>query len=56
MARELLHYGIHFILPLAIGLIAYPHYQWKAVLILPIRSEDLLHALDYGTGDGDPGF
>lgn len=34
MARELLHYGIHFILPLAIGLIAYPHYRWKAVLIL----------------------
>ncbi len=34
MYRELIHYGIHFLLPIAVGILAFPQYRWKAVLIL----------------------
>lgn len=34
MYRELLHYGIHFLLPVVIGILAFPQFRWKAVLIL----------------------
>lgn len=34
MYRELLHYGIHFLLPVVIGILAFPQLRWKAVLIL----------------------
>ena len=34
MSRELIHYGIHFLLPLLIGILAFPQFRWKAVLIL----------------------
>ena len=34
MTRELLHYGIHFLLPFAIGLLAFKQNQWKAVAVL----------------------
>ena len=34
MLREVLHYGIHLLLPLVIGVLAYPSRRLKAVLIL----------------------
>ncbi len=34
MTRELLHYGIHFGLPLVIGLLLFKEKQWKVTLIL----------------------
>ena len=34
MTRELLHYGIHFLLPFAIGFLAFRENQWKVVAIL----------------------
>lgn len=34
MDKALLHYGIHFLLPLLIGYFCYPKNKWKAVLIL----------------------
>ena len=34
MYRELLHYGIHFLVPVVVGVLAYPQYRWKAVFIL----------------------
>lgn len=34
MYRELLHYGIHFLLPIVIGILAFPQFRWKAILIL----------------------
>ncbi|MCE2611652.1 DUF6122 family protein [Flavobacteriaceae bacterium D16] len=34
MSRELIHYGIHFLLPVLIGILAFPQFRWKAVLIL----------------------
>ena len=34
MSRELIHYGIHFLLPVIIGTLAFPRFRWKAVLIL----------------------
>ena len=34
MSRELIHYGIHFLLPVVIGILVFPQFRWKAVLIL----------------------
>ncbi len=34
MLRELLHYGIHFLLPVLVGMIAYPGNRLKATGIL----------------------
>lgn len=34
MTRELLHYGIHFLLPFAIGFLVFRENQWKVVAIL----------------------
>jgi hypothetical protein len=34
MLRETVHYGIHFLLPMAVGLLFYPDRPLKAVLIL----------------------
>ena len=34
MGRDLLHYGIHLLLPVLIGVLAYPGRRLKAVLIL----------------------
>ena len=34
MLREVLHYGIHLLLPVIIGVLAYPGRRLKAVLIL----------------------
>ena len=34
MARELIHYGIHLLLPLFIGIFGYPGQRLRAVLIL----------------------
>ena len=34
MPREILHYGIHILLPVAVGLLFYPDRRLKAVLIL----------------------
>ena len=34
MLREVLHYGIHLLLPVLIGVLAYPGRRQKAVLIL----------------------
>ena len=34
MLREVLHYGIHLLLPVIIGVLAYPGQRLKAVLIL----------------------
>ena len=34
MTRELLHYGIHFALPLIIGVLLFKEQRWKIILIL----------------------
>lgn len=34
MYREFIHYGIHFLIPLIIGIFAFPRYRLRAVLIL----------------------
>ncbi len=34
MTRELLHYGIHFALPLIIGFLIFKEHRWKVILIL----------------------
>ncbi|WP_086477352.1 DUF6122 family protein [Arenibacter amylolyticus] len=34
MLRWFLHYGIHFLVPILIGLLFYKGYRWKAILIL----------------------
>lgn len=34
MTRELLHYGIHFLLPVVLGVLFYPGRRLQAVLIL----------------------
>ena len=54
MGRELLHYGIHLLLPLIIGVLAYPGRRLKAVLIL---LSGLLIDLDHLLADPifDPG-
>ncbi|MGB5402614.1 DUF6122 family protein [Robiginitalea sp.] len=34
MLREILHYGIHFLVPVVVGVLFYPGHRLKAVLIL----------------------
>ena len=34
MLREVLHYGIHFVLPLIVGFVFYPGKRLKAILLL----------------------
>ena len=34
MTRELIHYGIHFALPLIIGVLVFKEQRWKMILIL----------------------
>ena len=34
MSREIIHYGIHFLLPILIGILAFPKDRLKSVLIL----------------------
>ena len=34
MSRELIHYGIHFLIPIAIGLLAFKKNRWMVILIL----------------------
>ncbi len=34
MTREFLHYGIHFVLPLVIGMTVFKEHRWKMILIL----------------------
>lgn len=34
MYREFIHYGIHLLLPVLIGILAFPQYRLRAVLIL----------------------
>jgi hypothetical protein len=46
MLRPLLHYGIHFAIPIVIGLLCFPKMRWKAVLILLLGiAIDLDHLL-----------
>lgn len=34
MLREILHYGIHFLVPVVVGILCYPGHRLKAVSIL----------------------
>jgi len=34
MTREILHYGIHFLVPVVVGVLFYPRHRLKAVFIL----------------------
>ncbi|MDX1363087.1 MAG: DUF6122 family protein [Arenibacter latericius] len=34
MLRWFMHYGIHFLVPILVGLLFYKEYKWKAIIIL----------------------